>query len=360
MAQFQCGHKIYTNNDSGPRSTSDLLGIVIHTTENSGRTTAMDVARYQQSPSAAGSYNMLVDKFRNTVRSNDDNFVPWAAGSWQANSRYIHIAVTGEAKYSRETWLGEYLAAIEELAKMVAHTAREYGIPLVRLTVDQLRSGVKGLAGHNECAKAFGGSDHWDPGPNFPYDVVIALATGAAGQPTTEPAPVENQIDSAAAAAPWLGERKNGGERPSADGSGQYADFDSGSVYWSPDTGAVAVPNLIYQAWADRLREQGPLGYPVREHTIIDGQGDVQAFQGGVLYRRYGHPGHVVHGVIGDRWFRDGAEQGRLGWPIADEEDYEGGRLQRFQNANLAWHPSGAVEVQTSNPSPPSDSGRSD
>ena len=190
MAQFTCKHHIYTDNDSGPRPTASLLGIIIHTTESSGGTTATDVARYQQSPSASGSYTMLVDKFRNTVRSNDDNFVPWAAGSWQANSRYIHVAVTGEARYSRETWSGAYLPAIEELATIVAHTAREYGIPLVRLTADQLHRGVKGIAGHNECSKAFGGSDHWDPGPNFPYDIVIAMARGLPGEPAPMPAPV--------------------------------------------------------------------------------------------------------------------------------------------------------------------------
>lgn len=176
MAQYSFARNMLTANDSGPRALSSIVGNVIHTTENSGRTTAMDIAAWLQRREAQASYTGLVDKFRNTVRSNDDNYIPWSVGSTKGNGRFLHYAVVGEAKYSRETWLGEYRPALEELAKILAHNNREYGIPLRLLTQDQLRRLEKGTSTHNDCSKVFGGSDHWDPGPGFPLDWVIDQA----------------------------------------------------------------------------------------------------------------------------------------------------------------------------------------
>ena len=173
MAQYKADVDIYTSNDSGPRNTGALKWIIFHTTENSGNTTAQDVARYQQNPSAGGSYNVLTDKFGTSVRSNDDNYVPWAAGSNAANIGGLHISVVGQAAQSREVWLRDYDKALRKSAEVVAKWSKDYGIPLVRRSSADLKAGVKGIAGHNECSQAFGGSDHWDPGTGFPYDVVI-------------------------------------------------------------------------------------------------------------------------------------------------------------------------------------------
>lgn len=176
MAQYKFGRDMLTGNDSGPRALSSIVGIGIHTTENSGRTTAMDVAAWMQKPEARASYTGLFDKFRNSVRSNDDNYIPWAAGSTVGNGRFIHYSVVGEAKYTREQWLGEYRPALEELAKAIAHSSREYGIPLRILTPAQLGRLEKGITTHNDMGKTFGGSDHWDPGPGFPLDWVLDRA----------------------------------------------------------------------------------------------------------------------------------------------------------------------------------------
>lgn len=176
MAQYKADVDIYTSNDSGSRNTSVLKWIIFHTTENSGNTTAQDVARYQQNPSAGGSYNVLTDKFGTSVRSNDDNYVPWAAGSNAANIGGLHISVVGQAAQSREVWLRDYDKALRKSAEVVAKWSKDYGIPLVRRSSADLKAGVKGIAGHNECSQAFGGSDHWDPGTGFPYDVVIGYA----------------------------------------------------------------------------------------------------------------------------------------------------------------------------------------
>lgn len=190
MAQYKADVDIYTPNDSGPRNTGALKWIIFHTTENSGNTTAQDVARYQQSPSAGGSYNVLTDKFGTSVRSNDDNYVPWAAGSNAANIGGLHISVVGQAAQTREVWLRDYDKALRKSAEVVAKWSKDYGIPLVRRSSADLKAGVKGIAGHNECSQAFGGSDHWDPGAGFPYDVVIGYAQAIlnGGNATNPPA----------------------------------------------------------------------------------------------------------------------------------------------------------------------------
>ncbi|MDH6282794.1 hypothetical protein M2280_004031 [Prescottella agglutinans] len=175
---------------------------------------------------------------------------------------------------------------------------------------------------------------------------------GIYGDPQPAPVPPPNEIDrEAQVASGWIGKRKFAGERPCKDGVGRYADFDGGSVYWHPAANvdadkvarAVAVPTHIYETWKAQQWEQGPLGYPTRRHAVVDGVGDIQAFQGGVVYRRYGQPGFVVHGAIGARWAELGSEKSAYGWPVSDEFDADGGRAQRFEHGVLRWHRSGVV-----------------
>lgn len=358
MTQFKADVDLLTRNDSGPRALSGLKWIIVHTTENSDNTTAIDVAKWMQRPEAGGSYNLLSDRWGRTVRSNDDGYVPWAAGSWAANSQGLHLSFTGKAEFSRAKWLGSHDKAISAGAKVVADWSRRYNIPLVKLTAAQLRAGVRGVAGHLECGQAFGGTDHWDPGPQFPYDVLFARARtildGTPAEPAPVPQPVPNLIDAEAKNnSAWLGSRLHDGERECADGVGCYADFSGGGVYWHPEhtqidgkPAAIAVPSLIYQVWERHRWEQGFLGYPIRDHAVLDGS-LAQAFQGGVIYRLRGSDGAPVHGVIGDRWYREGAEAGPLGWPLGEEQPTtDGGRTQAFEHGQLHWHPSGAVEIR--------------
>lgn len=205
------------------------------------------------------------------------------------------------------------------------------------------------VIGHKEWAGAAQGK--WDPGgidmAEFRRDVAAEQQRlrdgGAAGRSAV-------RIAAEAAVADWLGARAHDGERESSDGRGRYALFEHGAVYWSPDVNggreAFAVPTRILETWRQHGGETGFLGYPVRRHTVIDGVGDIQAFEGGVLYRRYGRPGYPVRGVIGRRWASEGYETGPLGWPTSDEYDNgTGGRAQDFEYGRLEWDPSGVVKT---------------
>ena len=209
------------------------------------------------------------------------------------------------------------------------------------------------VIGHKEWGGRAQGK--WDPGlidmNAFRADVSRDQVDLKAGLRPTPP-PV-NQIDAeAAVASSWIGRRLHDGERAAADGVGRYADFEHGSIYWHPEIhranlNAVAVPSSILETWRRHGGERGALGYPVRRHTVVPGVGDVQAFQGGVVYRRFGQAGFPVRGVIGQRWAAEGFETGPLGWPTSDEYDHDGGKRQDFENGTLEWHPSGAVRVRT-------------
>ena len=84
----------------------------------------------------------------------------------------------------------------------------------------------------------------------------------------------------------------------------------------------------------------------MRDFTKLE-DGAVQAFQGGVLYRKDGADhGFYVTGEIGKRYLKEGAEEGGLGYPTTNEYDNgTGGRRQDFEHGSLDWDPSRAVKI---------------
>lgn len=194
----------------------------------------------------------------------------------------------------------------------------------------------------------------WDPGGidvnRFRQQLLVDDAA--------PPLPPVNMINAQAKIDAWVGRRRfNDGEEwhVGADLKGRMVEFDNAHIYWSINTGAHAIPHAdpnvdhsgLFEAYALRGFERGPLGYPVRHFDIIETatfRGAVQAFQGGVMYIRDGHPAVVVKGVIGQRWATEGYEKGRLGWPLTDEiPNGTGGVIQMFEFGSLEWDPQGAV-----------------
>lgn len=200
------------------------------------------------------------------------------------------------------------------------------------------------VIGHKEWGAIQG---KWDPGGIDMGRFRSQVAAAMASRPVPPP---ENQIDKAAKIAEkWIGKRITIGENRCPDGKGRWAEFENAHIYWTPETGAHPIPHGgLFETWgADYKWETGPLGYPVRDHTVLP-DGGVQAFQRGVLYRKNGaERGFVVVGVIGKRWADEGYEKGPLGWPVSDEYPVDKvGRRQDFEHGSLCWHPSGAVKIE--------------
>jgi uncharacterized protein with LGFP repeats len=97
----------------------------------------------------------------------------------------------------------------------------------------------------------------------------------------------------------WIGNPKDEGagsdEGPLPDGRGHVQDFDNGSIYWSPETGA-----------------------------------------------------HEVHGAIRDKWQELGWERSKLRYPTSDEHDIPGGRASNFQGGEIQWTQTGGPVVRKS------------
>lgn len=191
VSQFVCQYTNLTAADDGVRPMPPSLQ-VIHTNEPGSYKgwgvspgTVPGLLTYLANIANGGSYHTVVGRGGETGRSNDDIYAPWAGG-YQANRRGLHLCQLGWSVQSREEWLS-YGAQLDATARILAHNAVLYGIPLVKLSAADIRAGKKGVCGHADTSAAWGETDHTDPGNGYPFDVVLAKANAIVnGTPTPE------------------------------------------------------------------------------------------------------------------------------------------------------------------------------
>jgi len=148
-------------------------------------------------------------------------------------------------------------------------------------------------------------------------------------------------IDDKRAQLPWLGNPKDEGagaqEGPMPDGRGRTRDYDNGTIYWTPQTGAHEVHGDIRICHA----RHAWLGYPLTDETgTPDLTGRFNHFEHGSIYWTPQTGAHEVHGAIRDLWQAQGWERGPAGYPLSDEfndPSAPGGRQSHFQRGVIAW-----------------------
>lgn len=150
----------------GPRPVSGLRGVCLHTTESAPGASAQDVTNYQIN-SQTGSYNVMVDD-HTTILQNTDSWRVWASGN-QGNDILVHLCFVARASWSRAEWLS-HDAMLRNGAKVTADWCRKYGWPARWVNVWNL----PGITTH-DATRAWGGTSHTDPGPNFPHDVFCRI-----------------------------------------------------------------------------------------------------------------------------------------------------------------------------------------
>ncbi len=144
--------------------------------------------------------------------------------------------------------------------------------------------------------------------------------------------------------AGWLGFPKTG-ELKTPDGKGRFVHFERGSIYWTPQTGAQAIPGDMFAEWGKSGYERGHLGYPVEEAQAVGG-GYVQKFEKGYLTRNPDNKGHYqVFGAIGAKYGEMGAARSDLGFPKSNERKINGGFFQEFEKGNIYWSPKTGAHV---------------
>lgn len=101
-----------------------------------------------------------------------------------------HICMPGYANSTRAEWLtGMRREHIRGVARFLVDKAAGHPFPLVRIGPSELTAGGRGYCGHIDL-RVYGQTDHYDPGPQFPWDVLaedIRAMTQPDPLPITEP-----------------------------------------------------------------------------------------------------------------------------------------------------------------------------
>jgi len=175
--------------------------IVIHTMEvdENDPNVAESVGNYFARPATRASSHVGVDT-DSECRYVADSDTAWAAPG--ANADGLQIELAGRAGQFWDDWLDDASQAIlERAAQRVAQWCAAYGIPVRHLSDSEILAGARGIVGHADVNHVYSLSNHWDPGPAFPWDTFLARVNALAGwvpivdTPTTPTTPSLLSVD---------------------------------------------------------------------------------------------------------------------------------------------------------------------
>jgi len=113
-------------------------------------------------------------------------------------------------------------------------------------------------------------------------------------------------------------------------------DFQKGSIFSTPTTGARSITGDVLARWNATGRETGSLGYPLREAVCGIAQGGCgQDFQKGSIFWTAATGAHALTGDLLTQWNAAGRESGALGYPVEEPTGTSGSPSQRFQHGTL-------------------------
>ena len=166
--------------------------IVIHTMEApEAPTTAENIAVYFASGAVVASAHACVDQ-DSIVICLPPSDTAFAAPGANADGYQIE-----HAGYASQTGAGWADAESQSMLRISAAHARSIalaaGIPLRHLTDDELAAGAAGFVGHDQVSRVYRRSDHWDPGPSFPWAQYMVLVNN--GGDYQEPPLIEQEED---------------------------------------------------------------------------------------------------------------------------------------------------------------------
>jgi hypothetical protein len=176
-------------NHSGGRPSSRLL--VVHTSE--GATTFRNLGNFLANPSSQVSYQVGFDDTSATevgeyVAPHLTAWAAMAANSWGEHGCCCTPSGASSG-WSRETWLG-HDNMLRACGVWLGEESERYLVPLVKIGADDIVAGRSGVCGHGDCSAAGAGGSHTDPGPAFPWDVVLVYALGGKPFPDLPTGPV--------------------------------------------------------------------------------------------------------------------------------------------------------------------------
>lgn len=168
------GRNSYTDKDGRK------YGIAVHNTSNnaSDEKEASYAARREDGTSS----HLYVDA-DSVTQSLDTAKRAGHSGSVQGNENAIAIEFTGGNGKSRRWWLANiaWVPLGEALARVIRAHWPDGSFKVRRASVAEMRRNpkVRAFYGHDDMRRAWGGTTHNDPGPNFPWDRLFLVVNQA-------------------------------------------------------------------------------------------------------------------------------------------------------------------------------------
>jgi hypothetical protein len=164
-----------------PSSQVRKYGVVVHDAESGDGPTQALVNLLESPGDRANGSGGLYGSGYHAVTDGTGSYIDMAdgtAGPFSAppcNSDWWHVCMPGFANQTREQWLDPLsYGHIRGVAKFIHDKwiadGQSWGLSFV--FADQLAKGIKGYTSHYQVSLAWRKSNHTDPGPNFPWDVL--------------------------------------------------------------------------------------------------------------------------------------------------------------------------------------------
>jgi hypothetical protein len=152
--------------------------VVLHTAE--GARNYRDLGAFFANPASGVSSHTGIDDTPGRIGEyvQAEPFKSWTASN--ANPIAVQTELCAFAAWDTATW-HQHPNMLENCAAWINEECARFGIPLVRLTPSEAQGGAHGICQHVDLGSWGGG--HWDCGPGFPMDEVMALAGGILTQP---------------------------------------------------------------------------------------------------------------------------------------------------------------------------------
>lgn len=173
---------------TGAANNKPIKRIVIHCTagaEPGVAGAARGTIDYTKRSGVFSSYHYVADS-RESLQFVYDSVVAYHCGTNSNSIGYelsCSLSDEGRGHWQRD----DHQAMLKIAAADVARLCLAYDVPMVKLSVAELKAGRKGLCGHVDMRGAFGNTTHWDPGPHFPWDDFVRMVRAEADTLTDPP-----------------------------------------------------------------------------------------------------------------------------------------------------------------------------